>query len=70
MNNHKNVEGDQKQLLAKFLPHHIFVIIQEWLRYTQFSFFHNVQESLVTQFYYFSNFKIPIANLDRKRFDF
>ena len=26
--------------------------------------------SLATQFYYFSNFKIPIANLDRKRFDF
>ena len=26
--------------------------------------------SLAAQFYYFSNFKIPIANLDRKRFDF
>ena len=26
--------------------------------------------SLATQFYYFSNFKIPSANLDRKRFDF
>ena len=36
------------------------------LLHTQFSFFHNVQIllSLATQFYYFSDFKIPIANLD------
>ena len=39
---------------------------------TQFSFFHNLQKllSIAIQFYYFSTFKIPIANLDRKRFDF
>ena len=39
MNEHKNVEGDQTLQLAKFSQHHIFVTIQEWLRYTIFNFF-------------------------------
>ena len=35
-----------------------------------FHFFIMCRLSLATQFYYFSIFKIPISNLDRKRFDF
>ena len=38
MKDHKNVEGDQTQLLTKFSQHHTFVIIQELLRYTIFIF--------------------------------
>ena len=38
MSDHKNVEGDQAELLAKFSQHHTFVIIQEWFRYTIFIF--------------------------------
>ena len=35
-----------------------------------FHFFIMCELSLASPFYYFSNFKIPIANLDRKRIDF
>ena len=35
-----------------------------------FHFFILCRLFLATQFYYFSNFKIPVANFDRKRFDF
>ena len=35
-----------------------------------FHFFIMCRLSLATQFYYFSNFKLPIANLEKKPFDF
>ena len=78
-----NVEGDPTKQLAKFAQHHIFVAIQEWLHYTIFTF--SIQEWLhytiftfsqfaeitfLSQSYYFSTFKILIANLDRKHFEF
>ena len=48
----------------------MFVIIQEWHRYTIFTFVEFAEITVLTQFYYFFTFKILIANLDRNRFDF
>ena len=38
MNEQKNVEGDQILQLTKFLQHHIFVTVQEWLRDANLTF--------------------------------
>ena len=65
-----NVEGDPTKQLAKFAQHHIFVAIQEWLHYTIFTFSQFAEITFLSQSYYFSTFKILIANLDRKHFEF
>ena len=60
MNDHKNVEGDQTQIFtAPYICNN-----------SRMASLHNFHFFIIATQFYFPNFKIPVANLDRKRFDF
>ena len=72
MNEYKSVKGYQTEQLAKFSQHHIFVYINSRMTLLHyFHFFYNLQKLIsLLSFFIFPLFKILIANLDRKHFEF